>query len=158
MVLNPGGTFAYNVWNQWREEILPDGEELIYDSDMIFRRLLYLPDDSTLELAPLGSILFVNANVVAYNQGGDLILVGTGRDIDRVGEGEGIVEYLWTSDLQGTLGNGKIVKIPVTNLTLGAHTITFKVKDNDGRWSTDQTVKVIVLENLYQVRLPLIQH
>jgi hypothetical protein len=158
VVLNPGGTFAYNVWNQWREEILPDGEEFVFDSDMIFRRLLYLPDDSTIELNPLAAILYLSEPVVAHSLGGELVVLGTGREIDHVGEGEGIVEYLWTSDLDGTLGSDKILKIDVTSLTLGTHTITFKVKDNDGVWSADQTVKVIVLENLYQVRLPLVQY
>ncbi len=45
MLANPGGTFMYAVWNQWEEEILEDGTELIFNSDIIFRRFLYLPDD-----------------------------------------------------------------------------------------------------------------
>ena len=24
MLANPGGTFMYTVWNQWKEEILPE--------------------------------------------------------------------------------------------------------------------------------------
>ena len=39
VVMNPGGTFAYNVWNQWKEEITVDafGEEheLVYDLSLI---------------------------------------------------------------------------------------------------------------------------
>jgi hypothetical protein len=160
MLANPGGTFMYAVWNQWQEEITVDEfgveHELIFDSDILFRRLMYLMDDDTTELMPLASILYVSDDVVAHSKGGELVMMGTGQEIDKVGEGEGIAEVLWSSDLQGALGNEKIIKIPVTSLSLGTHTIVFKIKDNDGVWSVDQTVKVVVLENLYQIHLPTI--
>ncbi|GBC60718.1 hypothetical protein DENIS_1675 [Desulfonema ishimotonii] len=38
---NPGGTFFYAVWNQWQE----DKHENVFDSDAIFRRVLYLDED-----------------------------------------------------------------------------------------------------------------
>ncbi len=66
VVLNPGGTFAYNVWNQWKEEITFDEfgveHDLVYDSDMWFRRLLYLPDGSTAAatLNPIARLLYVS--------------------------------------------------------------------------------------------------
>ena len=41
MVANPGGTFMYTVWNQWQEL----EEDVITNSDIWFRRLMYLPDD-----------------------------------------------------------------------------------------------------------------
>jgi hypothetical protein len=105
---------------------------------------------------PMASILYISDSVVAHSNGGELVLAGTGRDFDKLGEGEEISEFVWSSDLQGTLGNEKVVKIPVTSLSLGTHTIVFKIKDNDGVWSVDQTVKVVVLENLYQIHLPTI--
>ncbi len=103
---------------------------------------------------PMGGILYVSDSVVAHNKGGDLLLMGTGWDIDH--NGAGIVDIQWISDLQGALGNEKVIKIPVTSLSLGTHTIIFKVKDDEGNWSTDQIVKVVVLENLYQIHLPTI--
>ena len=38
---NPGGTFFYSIWNQWQE----DSQENIFDSDAIFRRVMYLDED-----------------------------------------------------------------------------------------------------------------
>ncbi len=154
MLANPGGTFMYAVWNQWKEEIDEDGHELIYDSDIIFRRMLYLPDGSTQDYMPIAGILYVSDGVVAHSRGGDLVLAGTGRDLDHIGDG--IVEIQWNSDLQGVLGGEKVIRIPVTSLSLGTHTITFKVKDNEGNWSVDQVTKVVVLESLYQIHLPTI--
>ena len=158
MLANPGGTFMYTVWNQWQEEITVDEygdeHELVFNFDILFRRLLYLPDDDESDYMPMGGILYVSDSVVAHNKGGELLLMGTGWDIDHTGAG--IVDIQWISDLQGALGNEKVIKIPVTSLSLGTHTIVFKVKDDEGNWSTDQIVKVVVLENLYQIHLPTI--
>lgn len=102
VVMNPGGTFSYQVWNQWKEEITVDdfGEEheLVYDSDMIFRRLLYLPDDSTIEMAPTASILYASGTWLSIANDDVLTLIGTARDIDRKGEGPGIVNWMWFDD------------------------------------------------------------
>jgi hypothetical protein len=147
---NNGGTMYYVIWNQWQE----DEEENVSESDAIFRRLYWLADDDTADYMPMAGILYVSDSVVAHNKGGELVLTGSGRDLDH--NGEGIVEVLWTSDLQGALGNEKVIKIPVTSLSIGTHTIVFKVKDNEDNWSADQVVKVVVLENLYQIHLPTI--
>lgn len=84
MLANPGGTFMYVVWNQWKEELLPDGHELIFDSDIWFRRLLYLPDDSTIEVAPISEILYVSDTTLDISADDTLILFGTGRDLDNL--------------------------------------------------------------------------
>ncbi len=42
---NPGGTFYLRGLEPVEGEILTDGHELIYESDIWFRRLMYLPDD-----------------------------------------------------------------------------------------------------------------
>ena len=38
---SPSGQFMWAVWNQWKEE----GEEHVYDTDAIFRRIYWLPDE-----------------------------------------------------------------------------------------------------------------
>ncbi len=51
MLANPGGTFMYSVWNQWEEEIttyvdeygIEHEEELVFNSDILFRRLTLFP-------------------------------------------------------------------------------------------------------------------
>lgn len=154
MLANPGGTFCYVVWNQWEEEILPDGHELIFNSDMPFRRLMYLPDDSTLELAPQASILFVSATTIQQVTGDILTLAGSARDLDVVGEG--IVAYKWTSDLDGVVGNEQVLKIPAADLSRGRHTFTFSALDGEGHWSRSATVTVNVVQQLYRVMLPMV--
>ena len=50
---NNGGTFYYAIWNQWME----DEEENVSNSDAHFRRLMWLPDETELNYAPVASIL-----------------------------------------------------------------------------------------------------
>jgi hypothetical protein len=75
VVMNVGGTFSYVVWNQWREEILPDGHELLYDSDIIFRRLMYVPDGATttLLLRPLASVLYLSSPTITAGLDDDIL-------------------------------------------------------------------------------------
>ncbi len=168
VVLNPGGTFAYSVWNQWREEILPDGTELIYDSDIWFRRLLWLPDDSTIELAPTAEILYVSANAVDISADDYLVMVGTGRDLDRMNGDPADVNPMWTDD-RGTiyctitgydeLGSPiyaceKQIVLKAAEMTPGVYKFHFKVQDGEGRWSEEATVEVLVAEVLHRVHLP----
>jgi len=42
MAASPGGMFFYAIWNQWKE----DDHENVYDSDAMFRRMMFL-DEST---------------------------------------------------------------------------------------------------------------
>jgi hypothetical protein len=156
MVANPGGTFCYVVWNQWKEEILPDGEELIYDADMPFRRLMYLPDDTEIELAPVASILYTSATMVSQSADDILTLTGTARDLDVVGDG--IVAYKWTSNLDGEVGNDQVLQIPAADLSRGRHTFTFTALDAEGHWSTGKSVTVVVAETVYRVALPMVMN
>ncbi|MCG3209916.1 MAG: hypothetical protein FOGNACKC_03543 [Anaerolineae bacterium] len=165
MVANPGGTFMYAVWNQWQEDILPDGHELIHDSDIIFRRLMYLPDDSTLELAPVSNILYASHEIVIQELNENVTLIGSARDYDRLGEGgvNGIVQYQWSSTLpvSNTLtttadgltttqanfcDNSTICQKPGWAFVPGQHSIGFKAMDNEGNWSAEKTVTLIVVE------------
>jgi len=60
-------------------------------------------------------------------------LLGRGEDVEG-----SIKEYMWTSSLDGELGSqGSLDLSEVDNLTLGKHTITFKVKDGDNKWSQE---------------------
>jgi hypothetical protein len=163
VVMNPGGTFIYNVWNQWQEEILPDGHELIYDSDIWFRRLLYLPDDSTLETTPIASILYVSHTAADYDD--EITFIGAGRDIDRFGDGT--LEYEWSTNLgltqdgtTSTEGNAvfctsSVCKKPGHAFVPGFHTISFKVKDEEGVWSTAKFFTIFIAEEVTQIYLPI---
>jgi PKD repeat protein len=56
---------------------------------------------------------------------------GTGSDSDGT-----IVAYEWTSDIDGVLSDEE--DFSTTGLSVGNHTITFRVQDNDGLWSDPQ--------------------
>jgi hypothetical protein len=154
MLVNPGGTFMYTVWNQWKEEIGEDGHELIYDSDIIFRRLLYLPDDDTTDYMPIAYIHYYTPAAGGHNIGGDAFFVGVARDIDHLGEG--IVAYRWTSSIDGVIGTEKGLTIPVTDLSIGLHTIDFTAQDNEGNWANGSSIRLLVAEELTYTFTPMI--
>lgn len=168
MVANPGGTFMYAVWNQWKEDILPDGHELIYDSDIIFRRLMYLPDDTTLEIDPIASILYVNRTALSLANNDTLILVGSARGFGLEGE---IEEVAWLlkpleSEMEPVLvGTDKILEIQAQDVVNqpgwsgqpGWAQFTFMAKDKNGRWSPGVEVQVWVVQELHQLYVPMIE-
>jgi len=144
---NPAGTFFYAVWNQWQES----EEEVITNSDDIFRRVMYLDDTDAL---PTSSLLFVSAYAIELED--DLTLVGTARDNDHLGDGPGIVEYAWYVDDSTTPAfTGKDWKFRVTNMKPGFHSFGFSGKDNEGNWSKRSTVTIMVVEELHTVSMPL---
>ena len=110
VILNPGGTIAYNVWNQWEEEIthyvdeygIEHEEELIFNSDIIYRRLYWLPDGDTvsLNLIPVATILTSSQIVYGIEEEEEQIisLYATARDLDAINDDtlEPIQEYIWT--------------------------------------------------------------
>ena len=69
-----------------------------------------------------------------------LTLQGIGSD-----DGE-IVRYRWSSNIDGELFNGTWEEATVKPLTLGTHTITFSVKDDQGVWSEEEVLVIEVEE------------
>ncbi|MCB8984251.1 MAG: hypothetical protein H6659_10535 [Ardenticatenaceae bacterium] len=167
VVMNPGGTFVYNVWNQWKEEILPDGHELVYDSDMWYRRLLYLPDDTTLEVDPVASILYVNRTILSLAENDTLILVGSAKGFGADGD---IEETVWLLKPLGSaaapvvIGTDKVLEIQAQELVNkpgfagqpGWAQITFMAKDKGGRWSSGAEVPVWIVDELHQAYMPFV--
>jgi hypothetical protein len=164
VVLNPGGTFAYNVWNQWKEEITVDEFDvehvLVYDSDIWFRRLLYLPDDSTLALTikPVATILYVST--VAADQSLDEIitLAATAQAFGS----NGIEDYRWQVESNGQVidlpGCEKLCSVPARTLEPGWARFSFDALDRNGNWSQPASVNILIAEVLTKVRLPLIKN
>lgn len=144
---NPGATYFYAVWNQWQE---PE-EDVIENSDMYFRRVMYLDD---VDAEPSGSILYASA--LAIELGDELTLIGSARDNDHLGDGPGIVEYAWYVDDQTEPAyTGKDWKFRVQDMKPGVHTFGFAGKDNEGNWSGRSTVNVLVVEELHILNLPI---
>ncbi len=65
---------------------------------------------------------------------------GHGDDTDS-----SITEYAWESNIDGVLGN--TASLTTTALSVGTHTITFKVRDNAGDWSAPVTQILVVNNN-----------
>ena len=59
---------------------------------------------------------------------------GHGTDIEGP-----VVAYNWSSSIDGPLSAAPAFMKPASELSLGTHTISFKVQDDDGAWSTEDT-------------------
>jgi hypothetical protein len=143
---NPSGTKFYAVWNQE----LPLEEEVFTNMDSEFRRIQY---NFTLDTYPIGGILWQSHLTGAYDRDNELVFVGAARDSDRMGEG--IVDFQWESSIDGILGTEQVLTVPVTDLSLGVHTISFTAQDNEGHWSMARSITFLVAETLYDVYLPI---
>ncbi len=154
---NPGGTFYYAIWNQWQE----DEHEHVSNSDAIFRRNMWLTDEQALatDYMPVSSILYVSTDKADYDDE-DIVLVGTGRDLDRIGNehptSDGIDNVRWWSDIQGHICSEKTMKAPPNGFIPGKHAFSFEVQDNEGNWSRPKTVTIWIAEQFYDTYLPLV--
>ncbi len=77
-------------------------------------------------------------------QGKDIVhFEGHGEDADGY-----IVEYYWASSIDGRImsasGGSEEFEMPASVLSVGTHTIGFKVKDNDGQWSDWDTATLTI--------------
>jgi len=87
----------------------------------------------------------VNSKPVAYIASiPDVAIVGepavfAGKGVDSDGYA---LEHEWTSDIDGKIGSQSF--ITVTDLSIGIHTISYSVKDNNGEWSIPVSKTVTV--------------
>ncbi len=154
MLANPGGTFMYAVWNQWEEEILPDGHELVFNSDILFRRLMYLPDEvlASVDRLPYIELIYTGDSNI-YDQTMEIDLFASARDLDKMGDGEDIVAYEWTVD--GVVvspiyldDSGQHYNAPPRTLSNGWHGFSVRAQDNEGHWSKAATQTILLVEDL----------
>jgi len=71
------------------------------------------------------------------DEGEEVVLVGHGEDEDG-----DVVDYNWRSSINGDLGNTSTLLI--STLSIGTHTILFKVKDNDNAWSDEVSQQIVI--------------
>lgn len=143
---NPGATFYYVVWNQWRE----DEHEHVSNSDIIFRRIMYL---DTTDGMPTAAILWRSHPAASPNTG-DLFFIGTAVDNDHMGGG--IVAFQWRSSLDGILSTDKRFTIDSATLSQGLHIIYFTALDAEGNWAAEVSVPLLIADPLYGQQLPMI--
>jgi hypothetical protein len=180
MLANPGGTFMYSVWNQWQEEILPDGHELVFNSDIWFRRFLYLSEEAALN-TDRTPIVFISANPQEiYSTADDevITLFAAARDLDTLGDDPQIVEYEWLingqpfsfTDDTTNCSKDKMCKAPARVVSgnwnghqfttpgtqpdyfYGWYEFSVRVKDNEGNWSKGVSKRMYIAETLADAR------
>ena len=84
----------------------------------------------------------------------EVTFFGSARDNDHMGQG--IVDFAWTSSLDGYLGDTKILSVQVADLSLGLHTITFTACDGEGNWSHGVSVPLLIGESVGDTYVPVI--
>jgi PGF-pre-PGF domain-containing protein len=89
-------------------------------------------------IIPTATIISVSPNPA--RSGNSIELIGTGTDTDG-----SIVAYEWTSSIEGYLGNS--ATLSTSSLSVGNHTISFRVQDNAGAWSDTVSVDLHILDN-----------
>ncbi len=73
-------------------------------------------------------------------QGEDTVeFMGHGIDTDGTVEG-----YEWSSDVDGVLSTDEDFSIEAADLTVGTHTISYRVQDDDGAWSAPVTDTLVI--------------
>ncbi len=89
-------------------------------------------------LKPTAHLPSISPNPAAF--GGVVTFSGSGSDSDGY-----IVSYNWRSSLDGELSTKN--QFNSATLSLGNHVIYFKVKDNDGDWSSEKTA-ILAIDNI----------
>ena len=76
---------------------------------------------------------------------------------EGVGTDDGTVErYVWTSSIDGEIHNGAEANFTNSSLSVGTHTISFRVQDNYGVWSNEATATLTVNEYIPPNKLPTV--
>jgi len=83
---------------------------------------------------------FINSIVPDTTTEGDSIQFD-GRGTDKDGT---VVKYVWRSSIDGVFYNGTAPACSYSKLSPGTHTIYFEVQDNNGTWSDEASLAVIV--------------
>ena len=150
---NPSGDRFYAVWNQE----LPVDVDVSTNMDSQFRRIFFnLSVDEEDQAAPSASILYQSADIVSWDTE-EVVLVGTGRDHDILGEGDGITNVRWWSDIEGHECKESTWKFSPKGLVPGWHNFSFSVQDNEGNWSEPaQTMIIVTVDGTIEAFMPAI--
>jgi len=108
------------------------------------KTLLIQPQDSQ-NKKPIAEIVSINPNNAEYME--SVYFHGLGTDSDGI-----IIEYKWRSSLDGVLS--KVSSFTKTDLSVGTHTIYFKVKDDQGEWSNEDSSNLVINSSLIQDNEP----
>jgi hypothetical protein len=137
-----GWTFA-NKWD-WYGHMQNDGATLTLQAASESCRVVAFFNQAN--QIPTASIDSISPNPVT--QGQSVSFNGHGNDIDG-----SIVAYEWRSSIDGQLST--LSSFSSSSLSTGTHTIYFKVQDNTGEWSMEDTRTLTVnpsqASSIYQI-------
>ncbi len=103
-------------------------------SDYAQETLIINPQDSQ-NKKPVAEIVTINPNNADYEE--SVYFHGLGTDSDGI-----VVEYKWRSSKDGILSSEST--FTKSDLSVGTHTIYFKVKDNQGEWSSEDSSSLVI--------------
>ena len=156
MLSSLSGNFMYIVWNEWEEDYWVDeyGVEhtLIFNSDMPFRRFMYLPDDSPISSAPVATILSAPSTALL---GEPVTFLGSGFDADDLDGYPDTFDYIWYSSLDGLISN--LQTFTTTTLSAGQHVITLTVVDDEGVSSRPASTIIYIADEFYFTHMPMMR-
>jgi len=110
----------------------------------------YIIDDDSQDDYPLGDFLSSNEEPVAYIDSISPNPATQEQNINFNGHGSDdgtILEWEWKSNKDGVLSNSEDFEI--SSLSIGTHTIYFKVKDDDNQWS-DYDRETLIINSQYK--------
>lgn len=100
-----------SIWSSWDVY----GQTLIVNQE-------YVPQNQP----PTAIILSITPTTANFSE--SVLFQGRGEDNDGV-----VVMYNWSSDIDGLISQNP--SFSISNLSIGTHTMAFKVRDNDNQWS-----------------------
>lgn len=83
-----------------------------------------------------------NISPLKATKGNNLKFKGQSQDLDG-----NITKYLWKSDLDGIIST--LENFSISNLSIGNHTITYKVMDDNFTWSEEVSINVKISESQF---------
>lgn len=125
---------------------------LIISSVVFFSGCTETSDTQTSEsenIQPRATIESILPEKDRYIFGESIEFTGDGTDING-----DIVSWSWRSDIDGELSTQ--ATFTTSSLSIGTHTIYFKVQDNDGNWSREVRETVVIIEDLGETEIPVI--
>ncbi|MFH1014196.1 MAG: PKD domain-containing protein, partial [Thermoplasmatota archaeon] len=107
----------------------------------------YIIDEDSKDMYPLGDFLSYNQKPIAYIDSISPNSANLGQTVSFHGHGTDdgvIIGWQWTSSKNGILGTS--ADITTSSLSVGSHTISFRVQDNDLDWS-DYAIQILLIND-----------
>jgi len=92
------------------------------------------PDTASVKIHKKPTATIMSIDPMTASEGEEVTFEGTGSDDDG-----SIARYVWKSDIDSEFYNGTETTVKKSDLSVGTHSITLLVQDNDGAWGSPDT-------------------